>query len=613
MPLVLFPELIAQLQSTAKALAPWSRLVGIEQTLLRRIESAYLSAWFGPRVPAKGLNLHVAIRNIVALRDQYQLAKRSRPDPVPALSLLGPLSGMAGALVGAAMSPTGLILIVTRFKNLGERLAPIWGIVTIVAALFLFLPLTGILAGVAVGIGLPAGLLAALGLGFAGDPTARAVITLLGDLGVMIDAMGRFWDQLSGPRDKVKNPLLKKLLETLDHFADLFIQAIGFVAFLFERVFPLIPGLLAQFRAMSALVDTVLAALGEVLGGVVETLFLPFDQKPGISDILDSIFDQLLKLPDAIMTRVRSALKDAAAKVTPVVGSLRERLTDYGKKFEERRKDAFSKTALSQLLDRLDKFVTVLLPAWKQAYSQIPKPEDKDSGPLRDKATGVLKWAGAKLLGLGGVRSAAADLLGSIDDLKIPDLPDLKIPDLPGKLNMPDLDAIEKAHPRPVLPDFGALASDLFDQAKTVYSGVTLPAEFSARPRSAFAGARKELEASAAMPVLTTDNADLRNAIYLAVGRVLPPALRAEAPRLRSLFDLLDEKLYGAAAQTPEQKAAQAEELLPVQDLGDTGLLFPKVGKLRFVGTDAETPDLRAFRDIVVTALEKQPYSARAA
>ena len=70
MPLLLFPELTLQMWTTGHKLAPWVRLVGIEQTLLRRVESAYLSWWFGRRVPEKNLNLLIAIRNIDALKDQ---------------------------------------------------------------------------------------------------------------------------------------------------------------------------------------------------------------------------------------------------------------------------------------------------------------------------------------------------------------------------------------------------------------------------------------------------------------------------------------------------------------------------------------------------------------
>ena len=281
MPLILFPELTSQLWRTGRTLAPWSRLVGIEQTLLRRVESAYLTAWFGPRVPERQLSLHIAIRNIAALRDRYQLANRSRPEPISGISLLGPLAGIAGALVGAAISPTGMILIVTQFTRIGAAIAPLWNIVTVLGAIVIALPSTGLPLGVIAGLGLPLGLFAALGYGIAGDAAARSVVTLLGNLGLMIDAMGRFWDQLTGPREAVKNPLLRRILETLDRFAGLFIQMIGMAAFLFDRLLPLVPGLITQFRALSALADTVLAAIKDVLSGIVDALFAPFDQKPG--------------------------------------------------------------------------------------------------------------------------------------------------------------------------------------------------------------------------------------------------------------------------------------------------------------------------------------------
>lgn len=618
MPLALFPELTFQLWRTGQKLAPWSRLVGIEQTLLRRVESAYLTAWFGPRVPEKQLNLFIAIRNIAALRDQYQLAKRSRPDPISRISLLGPLSGIAGALVGAAMSPTGLILIATQMKRIVAAVSGSdwWGkqslfkkILIVIGAIVFMIPGGNTIYMAAA---LSGGLFAAIGFGIAGDATARSVVTLLGDLGLMIDAMGRFWDQLTGPRDKVKNPLLKRILETLDRFAGLFIQFIGLAGFLFVQLLPLVPGLIAQFRALSALADTVLAALKEVLSGIVDALFAPFDKKPGISDILDSIVDRLLALPDKIIDKVKKALEDAKAEILKVLGDPAKRVSDYFDSVWLRLKDAFSKTTLSALVDRATVLID-LLTAWKKAYAAIPKPTAEAESPLEDKVTGVGPWLGAHALGLGDVRSAAADLLGSVDRLSFPGLPELNTPDLPGRPKFPDLDALDKAHPRPELPDFGAMATDLFGQASEVYAGMKLPPELSARPRSAFTGARQALENSAAMPVLTLDNLALRDAVYLAVGRVLPPALRGYAPQVRSLFDTIDEKLYGAAAKTPEQEAAQAQQLLPVQDLGDTGMLFPKVTKLRFTGTDADTPDLRAFRDIVVATFEKQPYLARAA
>lgn len=620
MPLLLFPELTFQLWTTGQKLAPWARLVGIEQTLLRRVESAYLSWWFGPRVPEKNLNLLIAIRNIDALKDQFQLAKRSRPDPISQISLLGPLAGISGMLVGAAMSPTGLVLIASQFKRITGAITGtawedrslikqiLWGI----GGVFAFLIGLGLLPGLAIGVGIPFGLFAALGLGIAGDAQTRSIVTLLGDLGLFIDALGQFWDQISGPRDKVRNPLLKRILVTLDKFAGLFIQVVGVAAFLFDRLMPIIPGLIAQWRAMSTLAGTVMAALKAVLSGVLDALFAPFDQKPGIGDVLEGVTDQLLQLPGKIAERVRKAIADAKDAITPIVAHIKAALTEFSEFLKFALKDAFAKTAVGVLIERI-KMLVDLVVAWKAAYKAIPEPPKGDDGPLRDKVEGWGVVIGAGVVDAGKPRAAVARLLGAIDKLKFPDFPDLKIPDLPALPTLPDLDALDKAHPRPALPDIGALAGDLFDQASEVYAGVKLPPEFSRRPKSAFAGARKALEGSAVMPVLTPNNAALRDAIYLAVGRVLPPALRDYAPQVRGLFDKIDETIYGAREQTPGQKDAQAPQLLPVNDLGDTGLLFPKVAKLSFVGADAETPDLRAFRDIVVAAFEKQSYAARAA
>ena len=173
MPLLLFPEISFAFWRSGRVLAPWSRLVGIEQTLLRRVESAYLVWWFGRRVPERRLALHIAIRNIAALRERFELAKRSRPDPVSDINLLGPVSGIAGMLVGAAMSPTGLILIVSQFKRFTLSGSLFLKILQVVGLVLLALPVTGLAVGLGVGLGLPLGLFAALGLGIAGDTKTR--------------------------------------------------------------------------------------------------------------------------------------------------------------------------------------------------------------------------------------------------------------------------------------------------------------------------------------------------------------------------------------------------------------------------------------------------------
>src|SRR5687768_16292404 len=122
MPIALFPELAAALLRLGRALAPWERLTGIEIQLLRRARSAFLTSWFGPNIPEQRLSLHVTIRNLGALRKRYLLAQRSMAPPVPELSLLGPLSGIAGLLVGMAISPTGLVLVASQIDRIAGLL-----------------------------------------------------------------------------------------------------------------------------------------------------------------------------------------------------------------------------------------------------------------------------------------------------------------------------------------------------------------------------------------------------------------------------------------------------------------------------------------------------------
>jgi hypothetical protein len=105
-------------------------------------------------------------------------------------------------------------------------------------------------------------------------------------------------------------------------------------------------------------------------------------------------------------------------------------------------------------------------------------------------------------------------------------------------------------------------------------------------------------------PLLSAREMQMRDAIYLAVGRVLPPALRVHAPRLQALFGRIDAILYGV-----EEPPGPAPEL-PQLDLPDSGRLRPVVGMLTIRSRGGFAPDLRAFRDMVVNAMERQTYMA---
>jgi hypothetical protein len=96
----------------------------------------------------------------------------------------------------------------------------------------------------------------------------------------------------------------------------------------------------------------------------------------------------------------------------------------------------------------------------------------------------------------------------------------------------------------------------------------------------------------------------MRDAIYLAVGRVLPAALRVHAPALREAFDALDCKIHDmdpTAGPLPDH---------PQIELRDSGLLRPVVGMLTIRSQGGFAPDLRVFSDLVMAALQQQTYRA---
>ncbi|HEX8573149.1 MAG TPA: hypothetical protein VF759_10410 [Allosphingosinicella sp.] len=615
MPLALFPELTFMLRRIGKTLAPWSRLVRIEELLIRRAESAYLTHWFGRRVPETQLNLHISIRNIAELREQYQAAKRSQPGAIPELSLLGPLAGISGLLVGIALSPTGLIMIASQVKRIAAAMsdAPWYKKLGMILGGIILLLVPGLAPALVVGIGLPVALIGALGMAVGGNAETRSTLTLLADLAALFDALGRFWDEISGPREKIRNPLLRRIFETLDLFAGLFVQVLGLVGFLLVKVAPIIPNLLGQFRALSSLISVAMEALKEVLTDIGKALFAPFEEGNGLLDVLMGVLDTLMAIPEKVVERIKGLIGLAEHELGKAADRIFLEIEYYSIGIVERLQVAFEDTALGQMIARIKSLVE-MLDKFMFAYDALPKPAE-DTGPsIKEK---IDKWY-LKIVTGGGILDTsvitrAVETLDAVDNLKLPDLPNISKPSIPTAPKLPDIDKLMKANPRPELPDIGKMARGLVTDAWAAQASAPVPKELKRSPASAFAEERKRLEAKGKEPALALNNSALRDLVYLAVGRVLPPALRDYAPQMRAYFDRLDEQLYKAPEMDEKARKAAAEKLLPVQDLGDTGELFPKIAKIRFKARDGQAPDLRAFRDIVLDHIGRQTYVARAA
>ena len=616
MPIALFPELTESLRRTGKVMTPWSRLVDIETQLLRRAQSAFLTHWFGTSVPERRLNLYIAIRNVEALQKRYMLAKRS-VEPAPSgLNLLGPLSGIAGLIVGMAMSPTGALLIATQMHHVSDLLAkqPWADLITMVYRLVgvFILPVLG--PFLALVVGMPLLLMAGIGFAAGGTPVVRAVVSLLGEVALLIDGLGRFWDQLSGPRANIRNPLLRAILETMDRFAGLFVQILGGVGFLLVRLLPLMENIIGQYRALMDLIDAVVAALSDIFTGIVDALLAPFEAKGGLLGILAKVLDTLMSIPTMIIDQVKELIDDAAADLTMATDFIFKEITKFADGFADRLAKAFKASVIGQLVARV-KTLLDLLPAFIEAFKAIKEPPKKTGG---ETAQEKLRGRGLRFLTGGGVFGTGlgdrvADVLDAAERISLPTLPDLGLPTVPSAPTLPDIDALLKAHPRPETPDVAGMVKELTEGAWEAQAKAPVPPEIAKSPASAFAGERRKLEAASQHPVLRLDDARLRDLIYMAVGRILPPALRVYAPDVRAFFDRIDENVYGAPEMDDKQRAAAAAALLPEQDIRDSGQLRPVVHSLRFVAPGGQAVDLRAFRDLVVDAMKNQFYVAQTA
>lgn len=604
MPIALLPELTRILLRTGRVLSPWSRLAELEEQVLRRARGAFLVHWFGTSVPVQGLHLHVAIRNIEELRRRYLLVERSMPGPATELNLLGPLAGIGGLVVGMAMSPVGWILVARYVGDIADRLVggTSGGIIAMIYRLagFLLAPL------LVIGLGLPAALVGALAVAVGGGPTGRAAYELLGELAMLIDSAVRFWDLVTGPRSAVRNPVLLRILNVLDRFAGLFAQVIGVAALLLTRVARLVPHIVNEFRALGDLLEVVVAALADVLGGIGDRLAAAFVQPPDPLTILERVFDTFVALPGAIVAEVTALLTNATAALTAGFAAISAAITTFVDGLRARLVAAFEQTPVGVLLARVNR-LRAMMPAVGAAFTAAanrppPEPGLIPIDPIGDIGGAI--WDGTKWVFSGGLTGSINDLIESFDRVHVPPFPAVTVPPFPSPPAIEGIDAIMTRLGRPAAFDATALAERMQAEADAALAGRRVPAEVLRDPTSQFARERRALEASHPAPTLQFDDERLRDLIYLAVGRVLPPALRTYAPDVRALFDEIDRGVYDAHPAALEH---------PMLELEDNGRLRPVVHLLTVRAHDGAAPDVGAFRDLLVEELRGRPYLVRQA
>ncbi|MEO6218624.1 MAG: hypothetical protein ABIO86_21540 [Sphingomonas sp.] len=619
MPIFLLPGLAATLLKLSSRLADWDRLARIEEQLLRRARSAFLVHWFGTGVPEQNLNLLIHIDNIDELRERYRLVDRSRQRHDSRLNLFAPLAGMVGVVAGIIFNPTGGTLAATAVRagfDLFSRGGLVWITLevlyrlvvdhAIAPGLFGFVGLVAlVVAPVLLAVGLSAGL--------GGNPAVVAIYDLLGDAAMLADAFLRFWRQITGPVDQIRNPLVRAVMRLLHRIAALIIQVAGFVSLLVVRLVPILPWLVAQYRAAMDLGRTVVDIAGQITAGIVEAVKAPFLANGGILAILRWVFDHIMLLPVTLMEIISRTMTDATTMLSSLFTSVSDRIQVFIDGVRTGIVSLFNHTPVGELYARIQTLLT-LMPQVRLAFETIgppppaPTPAPRPAWYARAASAvwGGIKWVGTEAVDaayLGGILDQIDAVRGAIGRISFPAAPSVTIPAIPTLPKLPDTAAIDASIGVPAAMDLGAARDALMADARARAADAPLPPELLRTPPSAFRRERSMLDIIGD-PVVSPREAQLRDMIYAAVGRVLPPALRIHAPEVRALFDQIDEHVYGG----PEAPDPPTE--FPELELEDSGRLSTQVQLLTIHSNGGAAPDLRAFQSMLVDALQRQTYYA---
>jgi hypothetical protein len=576
----------------AKQLSPWVQLVAIEEVLIDRARSAFLVRWFGTRLPLRGSYLAIAIDNLVALRNRYLLAVASAKGEETGLNLTEPLASLGGEVVGFLSSPHGALLLgvalVRRAKSTGKKLVGV--------AVALGMGLLG--APLIIGLGTPIGLVGGLYIGTS-DEDARAVVAFLGVFAKLLDALTLFLRQLLGPRDQVRNPIVRALLGLFDRLAGLGAQFLGFLSYAVVRLGPYLLPLAVQAALLPDLIQAAVATVTFILTDFFAQLGNLFDPKFDLTYLIRYVIVQLTILFPAISI----AFLEVFQNIIPVLKRIAERIaptfTSYFTTIQNQLLEGVGNDPFFKLIDvvlaGLDAAGDALtvkpvhihihlpwpIPDYNKTFdlssSSSPSPPSKHPFPTFPKFTGKDVTSPADVVALLGPPPDLAD----IQKLAEQDLTKEPLYGKPLSLSPETLKAIERARNPP-----------------SVFAGeeAALTKQLGKAPALALAdelGAQQKL----------------RDLLTVVVGRILPPALRTYMGSVIGGFQSLDEALTLDPKKRKAKKSG-ADPDYPVRELRDNGQLLPVVHRLVIEAMGATKLTCEDFEDRLQRALTAQSYPA---
>ncbi len=256
----------------------WDEATERFSLVVDRLRSAYLVHWFGSALPSVGLALEVGLVNMHELRARWLAIGAPAAGAAPPVgpNLLEPLLGAGGTLAGIFASPLNGILLTTAIGSVVHT----WWAKTLAVVNFLS---AGLLVGAGLAAGGPTLVLGLVPYAISGQP--RELFDFLGAVAELAEPLQRFWQQVSGPRDAVRNPLLRELLILGDRMAALTAFLLGAFAVLITRIDVFLEPLRLGFVAVGSLVlylwPVILLAFTQTVDVVVGLLHGP-DSVPAL-------------------------------------------------------------------------------------------------------------------------------------------------------------------------------------------------------------------------------------------------------------------------------------------------------------------------------------------
>lgn len=558
-------------------LTEWNKLIALEETLLLRARGIFMTRWFGPHLPMHGGDVRIAIANLDALTARYLELRRQLLREHRGASLTGPIAGMAGTLAGAFVAPGLPSLLLTAmiaeiFPNWMTNLAGALNTMTF-----------GFLLPALLLVGLP---IAAIGyLPFKYGFNALSILfDFVGAVTELLIAAREFIEQIIGPREGVKNPLVRQLLGLLD-------RVVTLAPFLFLFAVLVVVNVGARLSSLAKQLDLMITLVREVFT-VVNTVLQDFGER------LKELYtgkNSPLAIVQRVMRTLRKMFQDLRqgfVELFKPIGALFEQVT-VSKPGEKPKKQT---RLWMELINALEKAFAQVTPALKKATTEHWFVKRlKLFGPRFDTFGEIMgrykKDESQKKFGDSG---SLLDLNPPPKDLKLPERP--KIPEFPSWEITALSTAISVGFP-PAHAPYGTVFQ-LDAAAQAALEKLERP------PTDYFAAERKKLlggkKASEVLAAAQAEDKRLRAALFAVMDELMPPAVTAQIPKLQGLLWELDEKLYGQRAQ------------FPVRDLPRGERLKPEVTKLRIRAPGMKDSEVRLWVKDLRQALTKQPYSTAA-